>query len=61
MLVLRIFGALLIVTLGISLVIFAVTKDRRWLRFTWQIFKFSAIILLILLSLFILERLLLVI
>lgn len=61
MLVLRIFGALLIVTLGVSLVTFAVTKDRRWLRFTWQIFKFGAIILLIFLSLFFLERLLLVI
>jgi hypothetical protein len=61
MLVLRIFGALLIVVLGVSLVAFAMTKDRRWLRFTWQTFKFGAIILLILLSLFVLERLLIAI
>jgi hypothetical protein len=61
MLVLRIFGALLVVTLGISLVTFALTKDRRWLRFTWQVFKFGAIILLIFLALMALERLLIAI
>ena len=34
MLVLRIFGALLVITLGVSMVGYVVTKDRRWLRFT---------------------------
>ena len=32
MLVLRIFGALLVITLGVSLVGYVVTRDRRWLH-----------------------------
>jgi len=34
MFALRIFGALLVITLGVSLVGYFVTKDRRRLRFT---------------------------
>ena len=57
MLVLRILGALLVIAVGASAAVYLVTKDRRWLRFSWQIFKFGLIILLIILALFLLERL----
>ena len=57
MLVLRILGALLVITVGASAAVYLVTKDRRWLRFCWQILKFGVIILLIFLSLLALERL----
>jgi hypothetical protein len=57
MLVLRILGALMVISVGASAAVYLVTKDRRWLRFSWQILKFGLIILLIIFALFALERL----
>ena len=57
MLVLRILGALLVITVGASAAVYLVTKDRRWLRFSWQILKFGVAIILIFLALLALERL----
>jgi len=57
MLVLRILGALLVIALGASAAVYLVTKDRRWLRFSWQLFKVGILIVLIILSLMALERL----
>jgi hypothetical protein len=61
MLVLRILGALLVITVGASAALYLVTKDRRWLRFSWKILKFGLIILLISLALVALERLAIVV
>lgn len=57
MLVLRIFGALLVITLGVSIVGYVVTKDRRWLRFTVRAFVAGLVIALIFMILYALERL----
>jgi hypothetical protein len=57
MLILRILGTLLVITVGASLAVYLVTKNRRWLRLSWQISKFSLIIILIILILLGLERL----
>ena len=57
MLVLRILGALLVIALGASAAVYLITKDGRWLRFSWQLFKVGILILLIILSLMALERL----
>jgi len=61
MLILRILGALLVITVGASAAVYLVTKDRRWLRFSWQILKFGLAIILIFLVLLALERLAIVI
>lgn len=61
MLILRIVGALLVIAIGASAAVYLVTKDRRWLRFSWQILKFGLIILLIFFTLFALERLAIVV
>jgi len=61
MLILRILGALLVITVGASVAVYLVTKDRRWLRFSWQILKFGLAIILIFLVLLALERLAIVI
>jgi len=61
MLVLRILGALLVITIGTSAAVYLVTKDRRWLRFSWQFLKVGLIILLIFLALVALERLAIVV
>jgi hypothetical protein len=57
MLVLRILGALLVIALGLSTAVYLVTKDRRWLRFIWHLFKVGVLIILIILLLMALERL----
>jgi hypothetical protein len=58
MLILRILGALLIVMVGVSLAAFLVTKDQKWKRFAWQTFRLGAVVLLIFMALYALERLL---
>lgn len=57
MLMLRILGALLVITVGTSAAVYLVTKDRRWLRVGGQILKFGLVIILIVISLLALERL----
>lgn len=57
MLVLRIFGALLVITLGVSMVGYVVTKDRRWLRFTVRAIVVGFVTALIFMALYALERL----
>jgi hypothetical protein len=54
--VLRIFGALLLISVGASAAVYLVTRDKRWLRFAWQLVKFGLVILVIILALFALER-----
>jgi hypothetical protein len=61
MLILRILGALLIIAVGATTAVYLVTKDRRWLRLTWQILKFGLVLALIFLALLALERLAIVI
>jgi FtsH-binding integral membrane protein len=57
MLVLRIFGALLVITLGVSLVGYVLTRDRRWLRFAIRGLVIGLVIALIFMVLYALERL----
>ena len=57
MLVLRIFGALLVITLGVSLVEYVLTKDRRWFRFAARGLAIGLVIALIFIVLYTLERL----
>ena len=57
MLVLRIFGALFVITLGVSMVGYVVTKDRRWLRFSVRAFVVGLFIALIFMALYAFERL----
>jgi hypothetical protein len=61
MLVLRILGGLLVVIVGASLLVYLVTRDRRWLRLGRQTLVFGLGILLILLVLYALERFLMVV
>ena len=58
--VLRLIAFLVVLAIGASFATFLWTQDRRWLRFAWQIFKYTLILLLIVLALFALERFVLV-
>ena len=50
-----------VITIGLSLVIWLFTKNPRYLNFAWQLFKFFAVFALVVMALFVLERLILVI
>lgn len=56
MLLLRIAGVLVAITIGAGLVAFLLTRDRRYLRLSWQVAKYAAVFVLVLLALMFLER-----
>ncbi len=55
--VFRAIGFLLLIAIGASVVTFLITKDRRWLRFSWQILKYTLILALTALGFLVFERL----
>jgi hypothetical protein len=61
MLIARILGVLLPITLGASLILFFITKDRKWLRIFGQVFIVGIVIVLIFIAIYFVERFLLVI
>jgi hypothetical protein len=56
MLALRVIALLVVLTVGASVVTFLVTRDRRWLRFAFQVFKYGVFIALMIVGLMALER-----
>lgn len=56
MLLLRIVGVLVAITIGAGIVAFFVTRDRRYLRISWLIGKYAALFALVVLALIFLER-----
>jgi hypothetical protein len=52
----RILGFLVLAVIAASGVTYLMTRDRRWLRFGWQLFKYSFILALIVLVFVVLER-----
>ncbi len=58
---LRLLAFLVLAAIGASILTFFVTRNRAYLRFAWQIFKYSVILALIALTLLALERLVLVV
>ena len=61
MLILRIVGFLLLITIGGSLITYLLTKNRRYLKFAWQVLKYGMIMAIIVLTFILFERLVLVI
>lgn len=47
MLVLRFLLFLGLISIAVSVGAYLITRDRRYLRFAWQLFKFSGVLLLI--------------
>ena len=61
MFVLRIVGFLVLITIGASLVIYLLTRNRRYVTFAWQVLKYGMIMAIIVLVCLLFERLILVI
>jgi len=60
MLVLRLFVVIVLLLLVVSGVVYLFTRDARYLRFAWQIVRFSALLIAIFGLLYLLERYVLV-
>ena len=61
MLVLRIVGFLVLITIGASLVTYLFTKNRRYVTFAWQVLKYGMLMAIIVLTFLLFVRLVLVI
>jgi len=59
-LILRLFLILVTLLLVLSGGMYVFTRDRRYLKFAWQILRFAAVLLLLFAVLFVLERYVLV-
>ena len=46
----RILGFIVLVVIAASGITYLITRDRRWLRFGWQLFKYSVVLALIVLA-----------
>ena len=58
MILVRLLLALALATIGVSLFLWFVKKDRRYLRFVLQVAKFTLLVLVVIFLLFAAERLL---
>lgn len=61
MFVLRLVGFLVLITVGASLLIYLLTKNRRYVTLAWQILKYGMIMAIIVLACLLFERLILVV
>ena len=61
MFVLRFVGFLVLITIGASLVMYLLTKNRRYVTFGWQVLKYGMLMAIIVLTFILFERLVLVI
>jgi hypothetical protein len=59
MLVLRLLLALALISVAVSFGIYFLTGDKRYLRFTWQIIKFTIVLLFVAAVLFAMGRVIL--
>ena len=58
MLLLRVIGLLAAIGLGVSVLMYMLSGERKYLRFAWQLFKYSLFVVVLILLLFLGERLL---
>ena len=57
MLLVRVVGLLVVIALGVCVILWLVTGDRRWLRFAWQLFRLALFAVALFLVLLFGERL----
>lgn len=61
MLILRLLGILVLITVVGSIGLYVFTRNRRYLSFAWRVFQFAFVFLLVFLAFYVLERLVLVV
>ena len=58
LIVIRLLGFLAIATMGAAILAYVLTRNRRWLRFAFQVLRLSVVAGVVLVLLYLLERLL---
>ncbi|HEX9673706.1 MAG TPA: hypothetical protein VGA12_09755 [Burkholderiales bacterium] len=61
MLVLRLVGVLVLIGIVGAIALYLFTRNRRYLTFAWRVFQFAFVFVLLFLTLYLLERLVLVV
>lgn len=61
MIIARLVGLLVLITIGVALALYLVTRNRRYVTFAWRVFQFAVVFLMVLMALYVLERLVLVV
>ena len=61
MIVLRLIGILVLITIGASLAMYLITRNRRYIDFAWRVFQLAVVFIVVFMVLFVVERLVLVV
>jgi hypothetical protein len=59
MIVVRLLLILLLIAIGVTLIMFVVTRNKGYLRFAWQLFKFAVWLVVIFAALVMMGRIIL--
>ncbi|HVS26355.1 MAG TPA: hypothetical protein VHE58_03530 [Burkholderiales bacterium] len=59
--VLRLVAYIALIAIGLALALWLFTRNRRYLNFAWQLFRFFVVLAALVLGLFVLERLIIII
>ena len=59
--VLRFVAYIALIAIGLAVALWLFTRNRRYLNFAWQLFRFFVVLAALVLGLFILERLIIII
>lgn len=57
---LRLVGALALITIGATLLLYLFTRNRRYLTVAWRVFQFALVFAVVVMLFYVVERLLLV-
>jgi len=61
LIVLRLIGILVLITIGASLAMYLGTRNRRYIDFAWRVFQLAVVFAVVFMVLFVVERLVLVV
>jgi hypothetical protein len=57
----RLIAILLLLAIGLALVLYLFTRNRRFLSIAWRLFQFGVVIAIIFMALFVVERLIMLV
>lgn len=57
----RLLGFLFLIVIGLCLALFLFTRDRKYLKWGWKVFQFGVVFALVFATLYVLERIILII
>jgi hypothetical protein len=57
-LLVRLLGLLAAIGLSVAVLLYMVTGERKYLRFAWQLFRYALFVIVVVLLMFLFERLL---